>query len=122
MMAHVLVVDDEEEIRTVLREVLEWAGHQVTEARTGAEGLQRYREAPVDVVITDILMPEISGLELIKALRESFPTAKIVAISGSGAQMLDMATQLGAHRVLAKPFKRQELLDAVHEVAESRAG
>ena len=122
MMAHVLVVDDEEEIRTVLREVLEWAGHQVTEARTGAEGLQRYREAPVDVVITDILMPELSGLELIKALRESFPTAKIVAISGSGAQMLDMATQLGAHRVLAKPFKLQELLNTVYEVAESRDG
>ncbi len=117
-MAHVLVVDDDAVIRNLLRQVLERVGYHVTEARNGCEGLQRYCAASPDVVITDILMAKMSGLELIAALRRGCPTAKIIGISGSGPQVLALAKQKGALHVFPKPFQPQEILDAVHALVQ----
>jgi two-component system, chemotaxis family, chemotaxis protein CheY len=117
-MPSVLVVDDEDQLRQLIREVLEQAGYQVTEARDGKEAVQQYRLAPADVVILDILMPEEDGLETTSTLRREFPNVKIIAITGSSEMIgilsfLDVAKMLGAHRALQKPFEMQTLLDTV---------
>lgn len=117
-MPSVLVVDDEDQLRQLIREILEQAGYQVTEARDGKEALLQYRLAPADVVIMDILMPEQDGLETTSTLRREFPNVKIIAITGSSEMIgilsfLDVAKMLGAHRALQKPFEMQTLLDTV---------
>lgn len=100
--------------------MLEGSGHEVAVAAQGAEGLTLFGEHPVDLVITDIFMPEKEGIETILELRHQSPQTKIIAISGGGrAGNLDIsatAKNLGAHQTLAKPFARQELLDAVNAV------
>ena len=117
-MPSVLVVDDEDQLRQLIREILEQAGYQVTEARDGKEAVQQYRLAPADVVIMDILMPEQDGLETTSTLRREFPNVKIIAITGSSEMIgilsfLDVAKMLGAHRALQKPFEMKTLLDIV---------
>ena len=117
-MSSILVVDDETQIRGLVRETLEQAGHHVTEARDGKEALQQYRLAPVDLVIMDILMPNQDGLETTVALRREFPTAKIIVITG-GSEMIgtlnffDVVKMLGARGTLQKPFEMKALLDTV---------
>ena len=117
-MPSVLVVDDEDQLRQLIREILEQAGYQVTEARDGKEAVIQYRLAPADVVIMDILMPEQDGLETTSTLRREFPNVKIIAITGSSEMIgilsfLDVAKMLGAHRALQKPFEMKTLLDMV---------
>jgi CheY-like chemotaxis protein len=85
----ILVVDDDAAIRELLRFVLEEEGYEVIEAADGAEGLQRYQAAPTDLVITDLQMPGMDGLELMMALRRMVPTPVLMAISGD----LDALTQ-----------------------------
>lgn len=118
-MALVLIIDDEEMVRAILREVLEYAGHRVAEACNGCQGLQRFRAGPTDLVITDLQMPEKSGLELIEELRQDFPMLKIIAISGSGVELLNRAKQLGAHCGFEKPVHLQEVLTAVEALVPS---
>ena len=117
-MPSILVVDDEDQIRQLIRETLEQAGYHVTEARDGKEALQQYRLAPADVVIMDILMPDQDGLETTATLRREFPNVKVIAITGGSDMIgilnfLDVAKMLGAHRVLQKPFEMKTLLDTV---------
>ncbi len=118
-MASILVVDDEELVRATLREMLEQAGHEVFEAANGVEALKSFDDRAVDLVITDIIMPEKEGIETILDLRKRAPELKIVAISGGGRSanfdFLKMASMLGACEVLAKPFRRTQVLDAVRE-------
>jgi len=117
-MPSILVVDDEDQIRHLIRETLEQSGYHVTEARDGKEALQQCRLAPADLVIMDILMPDQDGLETTATLRQEFPKVKVIAITG-GSEMigilnfLDVAKMLGAHRALQKPFEMTTLLDAV---------
>lgn len=116
-MPSVLVVDDEEQIRKLIRETLEQGGYEVTEAHDGKEGLHAYRQQPSDLVIMDILMPDQDGLESIMTLRREFPAAKIIAITGGSDMIgilnfLDVAKMLGARRTLQKPFEMKTLLDA----------
>ncbi len=87
-MVRILLIDDDDDFRSMLRMALEQDGYVVEEARNGLEGSQRQRTEPVDLVITDILMPEQEGLETIQALRQEFPEIKIIAISG-GVGMLN---------------------------------
>lgn len=116
-MPSVLVVDDEDQVRQLIKETLEQAGYRVQESRDGKEGLQQYRQVQTDLVIMDILMPDQDGLESIATLRREFPKVKIIAITG-GTDMigilnfLDVAKMLGANRTLQKPFEMQALLDA----------
>jgi len=122
IVARILVIDDEDQPRQMLQQALERAGYEVTTARDGSEGLQRFRAAPTDLVITDILMPEKEGLETIMDLRREFPTVKIIAVSGGGRtgglNFLDIAERLGAQRTLQKPFGLREMLAAVHELLQ----
>jgi CheY-like chemotaxis protein len=117
-MARILIIDDDDAFRGMLRQVLEREGYQVVEARNGLEGMQHYRAAPSDLVITDILMPEQEGLETTRRLRQEYPEAKIIAISGGGRtgtqDFLLLAKRFGAQHTLWKPFPRQALLEAVH--------
>ena len=116
-MPSVLVVDDEDQIRQLIRETLEQAGYDVQEASDGKQGLERYRAKPADLVIMDILMPDQDGLESIMTLRREFPASRVIAITGGSDMIgilnfLDVAKMLGARRTLQKPFDMQTLLDA----------
>ena len=114
-MATIMIIDDEVPIRALLRTTLEAAGHTVTEAANGREGLALYRYTPTDLVITDIAMPELNGLDMMLALTRQFLDAKVIAISGVGGDtnVLDAAKLLGARRTFHKPFSMTQLLDAV---------
>ncbi len=114
-MATILVIDDEELIRTLLRSALEGAGHEVIEARNGRVGLELYRQRPADLVITDILMPELNGLDMILELTRGFLNVKVIAMSGvqSEENVLDVAKLLGARQTFHKPLNLQQLLTAV---------
>lgn len=114
-MATVLVIDDEAPVRAVVRSALNSAGYEVTEASNGREGLARFRQSPPDLVIADIHMPELNGLDVIMELTREFLDVKVTAISGvPGYQrLLDLAKLLGARQTLHKPFAIDELLSAV---------
>ena len=114
-MATILIIDDEQLIRTLLRFALEAEGHEVTEAANGRIGLALYRYRPADLVITDIVMPELNGLDMLLELTREFIHAKVIAISGAGVEQndLDVAKLLGARRTFQKPFSMPQLLDAV---------
>lgn len=114
-MATILVIDDEEIIRVLLRSALEGAGYEVTEAANGREGLDLYRRKPSNLVITDILMPEMSGLDMLLELTREFLDAKVIAVSGAGEErnVLDVAKLLGARQTFRKPFSIPDLLGAV---------
>lgn len=117
-MPSVLVIDDEDQVRQLIRETLELAGYEVEDARDGKEGLERYRAKSVDLVIMDILMPDQDGLESILALRREFPDSRVIAMTGGSDMIgvlnfLDVAKMLGARRTLQKPFDMKTLLDAV---------
>jgi CheY-like chemotaxis protein len=119
-MACILIIDDDDQFRGMLRHMLRREGYEVAEARNGREGIACYRAMPTDLVITDLLMPELEGIETIRQLRRDFPEVKIIAISGGGARgtlnFLKPAKMLGAHRTLSKPFDLEELRQAIREV------
>jgi CheY-like chemotaxis protein len=114
-MAKILLIEDDLKFRPIVRAALEKAGHVVTEAGNGKEGIAKYHADPADVVITDLVMPEKEGIETIMALRRDFPSVKIIAMSGSAhsGTYLHLAKQLGARRTLGKPFAAEELLGAI---------
>ena len=114
-MATILIIDDEEIVRVLLRSVLEEAGYEVAEAANGREGLELYRQRPIHLVITDILMPEMNGLDMLLELTREFLYAKVIAISGVGGErnVLDVAKLLGARQTFKKPFSMSDLLSAV---------
>src|SRR5581483_8993403 len=118
LVERILIVDDEAAIRGILRDTLEGEGFTVVEASDGAVAMQRWREQPVDLVITDILMPEKDGLEVIREIRRAAPGTKVIAMSGGGGprapiRFLDMAGRLGATRTIEKPFAITAFLDTV---------
>ena len=119
-MALILIIDDNTEIREVLRQILERAGYEVMEASDGREGIDLYRERQADLIITDIVMPNKDGLETITDLRIEFPGSKIIAISGGGRLdpklYLELAEGFGADRLLTKPFGHDELLETVQDL------
>lgn len=119
-MPLILIIDDDNQVRGMLRQTLERAGYDVLDAPNGKEGIKLYRQDPADLVITDLIMPEKEGIETIIELRRDFPAVKIIAISGGGRndpeEYLHMAKTLGAQRTFTKPFERKELLEAVREL------
>jgi DNA-binding NtrC family response regulator len=116
-MARILVIDDEDRIRRLLRTALEMEGHEVVEARQGDEGLELLRATPPDLVITDIIMPGKDGMEVLMALRREAPEMKVIAMSGGGqfgmTEPLQMAEPLGAFAALRKPFELDAMLETV---------
>lgn len=114
----ILVVDDDARVRTLVRTRLETAGYRVDEAPNGEVALDMYRDAPADVVLTDIVMPDMDGREFISLLRDQFADARIIAISGAIGydipELLRDGQRRGALQTLQKPFTSQQMLDAVH--------
>jgi DNA-binding NtrC family response regulator len=114
-MATILVIDDQEPIRSLLRAALEGDGHEVLEASNGRLGLELYRERSADLIITDIVMPEMDGLEMILELTSNFLNVKVIAMSGGRESEgpLYVAKLLGARQTFLKPLDMEKLLSAV---------
>ncbi len=115
----VIVADDVEGIQDLVGHWLEEVGHSVACVSTGQAAKQLLRKRHFDLVITDVLMPDGDGLELILELKQSQPGVRILAISGGGRHMqasdcLKMAKNLGAHALLFKPFNREQLVAAMN--------
>ena len=123
-MGRVLVIDDEPQIRSMLRMMLERAGHEVEEAPDGIEGIRIYRNNPVDLIISDLIMPNKDGIGMIIELKKEFPDVKIIAMSGGGLNKpegyLEGAKKLGAQRTLTKPIDRDELLRTVNDTLKEK--
>jgi DNA-binding response OmpR family regulator len=118
-MAIILVIDDERPMRHLMARVLQRAGHTVEEAADGRTGLALFREHHPALVITDIIMPETEGIEIIRELRREDPGVPIIAVSGSNPIYLGFATRLGAAAGLRKPFSVDELLTTVSALLQS---
>jgi CheY-like chemotaxis protein len=116
-MTRILVIDDDPLVRATVRTILDGAGYGIALASDGQDGLAEFRRERADLVITDIVMPEMEGIETIRQLRSLDPKLPILAISGGGRGIpldyLRMAQELGASDALSKPFEADELLDAV---------
>jgi CheY-like chemotaxis protein len=120
-MAQILVIDDDVMLQRMLKETLTYLGHEVRQAFDGREGVRLCREAPPDLVLTDIMMPEQDGLQTIRELGRTCPNVKIIAMSGGsnllpGLDALTFATRFGARQVLYKPFAHDELRAALNTV------
>jgi DNA-binding NtrC family response regulator len=116
-MARVLIVDDDQGARLFQRTILEKAGHQVFTANNGEEAMRFFFRKQIEVVVTDIRMPQGDGMELIEAIHGISPDAAIIAVSGTGPDQLRMAEELGARATLTKPVDPQKLIDAVAAAA-----
>ena len=120
-MAKILVVDDEEQAQTVVGEILRSGGHEVVTASNGREAIEVLRKAHVEAIVTDLRMPLVNGLRLIKALRAKGDTLPIIAISGANRDQLMLAQDYGANAGLVKPLDRDELLDVLdRSLADTR--
>jgi two-component system chemotaxis response regulator CheY len=118
-MAKILVIDDEPGIRSIIGSVLEAAGHTVATCKSGRDGIDHLKKWPVDLVITDIFMPDGEGLETIREIAHSGSGMPIIAISGidfEGKDYLGVAEKFGAVATLKKPFWPADLLDLVSRV------
>jgi CheY-like chemotaxis protein len=124
-MATLLVIDDDDGMRRLMVRTLAAGEHRVIEAANGQQGLLLVREHKPDVVITDILMPQMEGIETIREIQEVAPETKIIAVSGGGTShnlmFLDVARAFGVAAVLAKPFRPAQLSEAVAKVLNGSA-
>ena len=124
----VLVVDDDAEMRALLRRTLEFDGHQVTELDRGTHVVEVLRGSPFDLVVLDKEMPGLSGIDLLPILRREFPKVPVVLVTAfGGRQVATSALRLGAASYLEKPFRLGQLRDAIDGIIsrsadESRAG
>ena len=121
-VARILVIDDEAAVREVIQMMLEESGHTVEIAADGNEGLQCYKDSPHELVLTDLHMPGMDGLETLKALRLETDDVKIIAMSGADTYMvernLDSSRIQGADGTLQKPFELHELLEVVDRILQ----
>ena len=122
MKPRILLLDDEPELRSTLRDRLILEGYDVQTAPDGRRGLKLYQENPVNLVITDVLMPEMDGLEVIRTLCGTTAPPLIIAMSGGGSRDLDFlveAKEFGATRTLSKPFQLDALVTLVNDLLSS---
>lgn len=119
-MKKILLIDDDDFFRTMLRQLLEKAGYEVWEAEDGLKGCKLFKQCAPDLLITDLVMPEQEGIGTIREIRAQNRTLPIIAISGGGRlhpdSYLPLAQALGAQKTFAKPFNNQEFLTAVKEL------
>ena len=117
LMALILVVDDEREIRALLQEALEQAGHQVLTASDGREAVRVFQEHRPVLVITDIVMPRRSGIDLVLELSRAVPPPKMIAMSGvTGPRFLEASRETNVARTFVKPFDVREVIRAVADL------
>jgi DNA-binding response OmpR family regulator len=123
IMTRILLIDDEEPIGIVFKDILQRAGYEVEAAADGAQGIIVQRENSADIIITDVVMPGMIGLKTILELRRTFPAVPIIAISGGGqiasGEYLSLATRFGAACTLMKPISAQELIAAVTSILDT---
>ncbi len=121
----VLVIDDDNLMRDVITRCLQKPGYVVSAAINGADGLSQLSRQQADLVITDILMPDSDGLEVIVQIRRLYPATRILAISGGGGSAgldyLKIAAKFGADSVLNKPFAPSQLLAMVNDLLKTPA-
>ncbi|MFN4164581.1 MAG: response regulator [Ferrovibrio sp.] len=119
-MPRILVVDDNAEFGRILQAHLTAHGHEVVAAKDGEQGLALIERETFDIVLTDILMPQRDGIEVLRQVKQRWPSLPVIAVSGGGwikaGDLLEMADRLGADRVLQKPVRRDDLLAAVDAV------
>lgn len=120
-MAKILVVDDEQNIRNILRESLKHEDHDIFEASTGQEASEVLASQAIDLVITDLVMPGKTGLDLIMEIKELHPDLTIIAISGGGGingrfDYLPIAQLIGANNIIKKPFSINEIKRSVSDL------
>lgn len=124
-MVKVLVIDDEKDVREMARRALESEHHTIFEAADGIDGIKAFQEHQPDVVVTDIIMPNADGLEVISRILEINPKAKIIAISGggriAGKTYLKYARKFGVTAVLSKPFSPEQLLSLIRDMPSQEA-
>ena len=118
-MARILIVDDEELVRNTLRRILQREGHDVVEAENVERGLEIFRSPRIDLVLADLFMPVMDGLAMLNELRQEFPEANLIAISGSvyerEPKFLEIAGRMESVRTLAKPFTAGQVAAVVNE-------
>jgi CheY-like chemotaxis protein len=119
-MAHILVIDDDAVLRRVITLALERTGHSVLRCENGRKAIEYLAHQNADLLITDIVMPEMDGVETVRAARQLKPELPILAISGGGSfdpqDYLAIAQVFGANAVLPKPFRPAELIQKVAEM------
>ena len=119
-MPRILLVDDDDLLRRMLRLTLEKMGHEIVEARNGKEAVSLFKQAPPDLVLLDLIMPEQEGLETIEQLKSLHPGVKIIAMSGGGfaraTDYLKIAKLMGANHVLSKPFSSEQMARSIEAV------
>ena len=125
-MASVMVIDDDAAVRGVITKMLERDGHTVTPIEDGKRALRIFAGEPVDLVISDVYMPETDGIEFLMRLREAFPETRIIMMSGGGVvpmdEVLEASTLLGAVGSLQKPIEMAQLRAAVEEALGGPGG
>ncbi len=123
-MAKILVVDDEKSIRTLVSKIVSKDGHEVLEAENGVHACEYFQNENIDLIITDLVMPEQNGIEMILELKKTHPDVKVIAISGDSGfsgqiDLLSMAKLLGAKHIIKKPFTVDQIREAVDDVLEN---
>jgi DNA-binding response OmpR family regulator len=124
-MARILIIDDDGDLRDTLMQLLLRAGHEAMAPPTGAEAARAIKAAGYDIVITDVIMPDLDGLEVVRMVRGVKPGCPIIAISGGSRRMpaefgLSLARKIGADLVLGKPFSRERLMAAIDDLMSGR--
>ncbi len=120
-MARILVIEDDKTHRRIIREILLSQGHETDEASDGAQGIRMQQEGGFDLVITDILMPEMEGIETVRELVRLDPAVRIIAITAYQEGYLEAAKKFGAMAALEKPFKPDELMEVVNSCLKGSA-
>jgi len=116
-MAHICLIEDDPMVRNVISRILSKLGHSVQVASNGREGLEFVQKLKFDLVITDIIMPEVEGIQVLQKVKESSPSTKVIAMSGGGrignTDFLEVAKSLGADAVVYKPVTKTEFMAAL---------
>ena len=119
-MQHILIIDDEERVTQLLALLLGKSAYRTSVATTPRDGMRILREDEVDVLVVDIFMPKVSGLDIIRRLKRELPKVKILAISGgdtiAGRDCLELAVEAGADGILRKPLTSKSLTDSIQEI------
>lgn len=120
-MAKILIVEDDDQLRDMLTQMFEREEYEVVGSENGEEAIRVLRQSPVDLLVTDIIMPQIDGTRLIMEIRKEYPNLKIIAISGGSRHIdpqnpLHIAKKLGAKFTFTKPFRLSDLLGAVRKL------
>lgn len=119
-MSRILLVDDHEPVIISLQTMIEGMGHETLTATTGRQALDLHQRCPVDVLVTDIFMPDMDGYELIQKFRREYPAVKVIAISGGiprapSGPYLEIASKMGARWVLRKPFSPAQFIAIIDQ-------